>query len=125
MWIIEEEISDEDIPIGTEDNPIKKGDWVFSLNNRDSYNKADWVKKDENISKEYLEDHYYTSDTIENKITEINTDVDSKISKSKMDITLEVEGKYTTKEETTKAVNDFDKKIGELTESVETNKNTI
>ena len=125
MWIIEEEISDEDITIGTEDNPIKKGDWVFSLNNRDFYNKADWVKKDENISKEYLENHYYTSDTIENKITEINADVDSKISKSKMDIILEVEGTYTTKEETTKAVNDFDKKIGELTETVETNKNTI
>lgn len=46
MWIIENDIADEDIPIGEEDNPIIAGDWVFATQNSNSYNKAHWVKMD-------------------------------------------------------------------------------
>lgn len=125
MWIIEDTISDEDIPIGSEENPIKKGDWVFSLSNSDSYNKEHWVKKDEKVNVEYLESHYYTTEEIEKKLEVVDSNIETNITKSKEDILLEVGSSYTTIETTNKVVKDYGEVVETLTEEIKTNREDI
>lgn len=125
MWIIEETIADEDLPVGTETNPIKKGDWVFALSDSESYDKNHWVKKDEKVDVDYLNNHYYTTETIDQKIEVVNSNITAEIIKSKEEIMLAVESDYTTKETFTTAINDYDKKIDEMTISINTNTENI
>lgn len=125
MWIIEDSLSDADLPTGTDENPIVKGDWVFSTTDSDTFEKTHWVKRDEKVTIEYLEDHYYTTEEIENKVTEIERNTDSKITKAKDEIALSVSETYATKEEHTTAINDFNAQIGTLTETITTQDETI
>lgn len=125
LWIIEDTILDEDLPIGTDENPIAKGDWVFSVADSDIYNKEHWVKKDENIDLEYLEQHYYTTEDIDLTFEEIERNTDSKIEKSKENILLNVSQNYATKEEHTTAINDFDERIGTVNQKVTTQETNI
>lgn len=120
MWIIEDTISEEDLPIGTSENPIAKGDWVFALQDSDSYDKSHWLKKDENIDIKYLEDHYYNAEILDTKFETVEKKVDSKITKSRDEIELQVEQNYTTKEETQIIVNDYDKQIGTINSTLTT-----
>lgn len=125
LWIIEDTLSDEDLPTGTEDNPIAKGDWVFSVANSDTYNKEHWIKRDEDISLSYLEQHYYTIGDIDSSFKELERNTDSKITKAKEEISLNVSQTYTTKEEHTKAINDFDKQIGTINDTITTHETNI
>lgn len=118
LWIIEETISDEDLPEGTEEHPIAKGDWVFSNTDSDTYNKEHWEKRDEDITLSYLEEHYYTTEEIDSTFEEIERNTDSKITKAKEEINLNVSQSYTTKEEHAKAINDFDEQIGTINKSI-------
>lgn len=124
LWIIEETISADDLPEGTREHPIAKGDWVFSITDSDTYNKEHWVKRDEDITISYLEAHYYTTHEIDTTFEEVERNTESKITKAKEEINLNVSQSYTTKEEHKKAINDFDEQIGTisntLTENVET-----
>lgn len=120
MWIIEDTISEEDLPIGTSENPIAKGDWVFALQDSDSYDKSHWLKRDENVDIKYLEDHYYNTETLDTKFETLENNVDSKITKSRDEIELQVEQKYTTKEETKIIVNDYDEQIGTINSTLTT-----
>ena len=61
MWVIESDLADEDLPEGTLDNPIVRGDWVFATQDSNSYDKEHWEKRDTNITKEMLENNYYTT----------------------------------------------------------------
>ena len=125
LWIIEETLSDEDLPIGTEENPIAKGDWVFSTVNSEVYDKTHWVKRDENIDIEYIEEHYYNKGETDVKLEEVERNTDSKITKAKDEITLEVEQTYTSKEEHTTAINDFNTQIGSINETITTQGNNL
>ena len=125
LWIIEETLSDEDLPVGTEENPIAKGDWVFSIANSDTYNKNHWIKRDEDISMSYIKEHYYTTKEIDSSFEEVERNTDSKITKVKDEISLNVAQNYTTKKEHTKAINDFDKQIGTMNETITTHGETI
>lgn len=125
LWIIEDTLSDEDLPTGTEDNPIAKGDWVFSVADSDTYNKEHWIKRDEDISLSYLEQHYYTIGDIDYSFKELERNTDSKITKAKEEINLNVSQTYTTKEEHTKAINDFDKQIGTINDTITTHETNI
>ena len=125
LWIIEDTLSDEDLPTGTEDNPIAKGDWVFSVADSDTYNKEHWIKRDEDISLSYLEQHYYTIGDIDSSFKELERNTDSKITKAKEEISLNVSQTYTTKEEHTKAINDFDKQIGTINDTITTHETNI
>ena len=125
LWIIEETISDEDLPVGTEENPITRGDWVFSTVNSEIYNKAHWVKRDENIDIEYIEEHYYNKGQTDTKFEEVERNTDSKITKAKDEIKLEVEQTYTSKEEHTTAINDFNTQIGSINETITTQGNNL
>lgn len=118
MWIIEDSVLSEELPDG-----VKHGDWVFALQNSDNYDKTHWVKKDENINIEYLEKNYYQITEIDNKFTEIDRDIDSKITQAKDDISLSVSQLYTTKEETTSIINrvsNVEEDIGTITETTTT-----
>ena len=125
MWIIEDTISDEDLPIGTQDNPIAKGDWVFSTSDSSSYNKNHWVKRDTDVTVEYIKAHYYTTSEIETKITEINRNTDSKITQAKNEINLSVSQNYATKTELSQTISDFDEEIGTISETIDTQNETI
>lgn len=125
LWIIEKELMDIDLPLGTTKNPIIKGDWVFCIKNNLIFDKNDWIKKDEDISKEFLEQHYYTSEVISEKFNVVNNTIDSKITKSKEEISLKVSQDYTTKIETNTAINDFGKRVDTVTTTVEKNTNTL
>ena len=125
LWIIEDTLSDEDLPTGTEENPIAKGDWVFSVADSDTYNKEHWIKRDEDISLSYLEQHYYTIGDIDSSFKELERNTDSKITKAKEEISLNVSQTYTTKEEHTKAINDFDKQIGTINDTITTHETNI
>ena len=125
MWIIEDTISDSDIPVGTQENPIVKGDWVFSTTDSDSYNKNHWVKRDTNITLDYIQAHYYTTSEIESKITTINSSVDSKITQAKNEINASVAQDYTTKTEFNQKVLDYDEEIGEINTTVVDHTETI
>lgn len=125
LWIIEDTILDEDLPTGTYENPIAKGDWVFSIADSDIYNKEHWVKKDENIDLKYLEQHYYTMGDINSSFEELERNTDSKIEKSKENILLNVSQNYATKEEHTTAINDFDEKIGIVNQTITTHETNI
>lgn len=125
LWIIEEWILDEDLPIGTDENPIARGDWVFSVANSDTYNKEHWVKRDEDISMTYIKQHYYTIGEIDSSFEEIERNTDSKITKAKDEISLSVEQTYTTKEEHKATIYDFDEKIGTINQTITEHKETI
>ena len=125
LWIIEESISDNDLPIGIDENPIAKGDWVFSIADSDVYNKEHWVKRDEDVSLSYLEQHYYTIGDINTSFEEIERNTDSKITKAKDEINLNVSQTYTTKTEHTAAVNDFNEQIGTVNQTITEHKETI
>lgn len=88
MWIIEDDITDSDLPEGTEDNPIVAGDWVFATQDSNSYNKAHWVKMDtysvdiNAVAEQAASDNditnqrfsnYVTNDTYGQAITRITT----------------------------------------------------
>ena len=125
LWIIEDTISVEDIPTGTQDNPIAKGDWVFSTTDSESYNKNHWVKRDTDVSLEYLQAHYYTTSEVEEKVTESERYTDSEITKAKNEINLSVSQNYTTKIDFSKAVSDLTGEINTITESIDTQSETI
>ena len=125
LWIIEDTLSDEDLPTGTEDNPIAKGDWVFSVADSDTYNKEHWIKRDEDISLSYLEQHYYTIGDIDSSFEELERNTDSKITKAKEEISLNVSQKYTTIEEHNAAINDFDEQIGAINDTITTHETNI
>ena len=125
MWIIEETISNDDIPTGTNENPVVKGDWVFCISDNDHYDKNDWVKKDDKVNVQYLEKHYYSSEIINKKFEVINSEVETAISKNKEDILLEVNTKYTTKESFDKVISDYDKEIETIHNEAETTTNTV
>lgn len=118
MWIIEEELSDDDLPVGSEDNPIVRGDWVFSTTNSEIFDKLHWVKRDEKVDIEYIEEHYYNKGETDVKFEEVERNTDSKITKAKDEIVLNVSEQYTTKEEHTTAIKDFDTQIGTITETI-------
>lgn len=124
LWIIEDTISEDDIPI-SETNPIKKGDWVFAIQDSEIYDKSHWVKRDESIDVDYLEDHYYTISDIDTKNNLIKEDYDSKIKKSKEDIYLEVSKSYVKETTYSKQISDYDKKIGTIENTVATTVNDI
>ena len=124
LWIIESSLSDDDLPVGTEENPIAKGDWVFATQDSTIYNKSHWVKRDEDVSMEYLENHYYTKTEADRKYT-TTSDVTSAIKKAKDEIELEVSQTYTTKEDTESIINDYDEQIGTITDTVETHGSQI
>lgn len=117
MWIIEDDISDDDIPTSI-DNPIKKGDWVFATQDSEIYDKSHWIKRDESIDIDYLKEHYYTTEEIDEKNKVISENFDSKIDKSKDDILLSVERDFVKEATYTKAINDFDTKIGTIENTV-------
>lgn len=125
MWIIEETISDEDMPTGTKENPVVKGDWVFCISDNDHYDKNDWVKKDDKVNVQYLETHYYSSEIINEKFEVINSEVETAISKNKEDILLEVNTNYTTRESFDEVISDYDKEIETIHNEVETTTNTV
>ena len=117
MWIIEDDISDNDIPTSI-DNPIKRGDWVFATQDSEIYDKSHWIKRDESIDIDYLKEHYYTTEEIDEKNKVISENFDSKIDKSKDDILLSVERDFVKEATYTKAINDFDTKIGTIENTV-------
>ena len=125
LWIIEEEISDEELPIGTEENPITRGDWFFSTADSEMFDKTHWVKRDENIDIEYIEEHYYNKGDTDVKFEEVERNTDSKITKAKDEITLQVEQTYTSKEEHTTAINDFNTQIGSMNETITTQSESL
>lgn len=124
LWIIEDTISEDDIPV-SETNPIKKGDWVFAIQDSETYDKSHWIKRDESIDVDYLKDHYYTISDIDTKNNLIKEDYDSKIKKSKEDIYLEVSKSYVKETTYSKQISDYDKKIGTIEDKVETTINDI
>lgn len=117
MWIIEDDISDNDIPTSI-DNPIKRGDWVFATQDSEIYDKSHWIKRDESIDIDYLKEHYYTTEEIDEKNKVISENFDSKIDKSKDDILLSVERDFVKETTYTKVINDFDTKIGTIENTV-------
>ena len=125
MWIIEDEILDDDLPVGTEENPIIKGDWVFSTTDSEIFDKSHWVKRDEKVDVEYIEEHYYNKGETNVKFEEVERNTDSKITKAKDEIVLNVSEQYTTKEEHTTVINDFNTQIGTITETITTQGETI
>lgn len=124
LWIIEDSISDNDLPIGESDNPIAKGDWVFAIQDSDSYNKEHWVKRDMDVSLDYLQTHYYTKETIDETYS-TKTEVSSDIKKAKDEIELNVKNEYSTKKEITEIVKDYDEKIGAINTTIETQGTTL
>ena len=79
MWIIEDYLPDADLPEGTIDNPIVRGDWVFATQDGDSYDKDDWEKRDTDIKKEDLENNYYTAGQVD---TAVNRKLENYVSVS-------------------------------------------
>ena len=125
LWIIEETLSDDDLPIGTDENPIAKGDWVFSIADSDVYNKSHWVKRDEDVPLSYLKQHYYTITEIDSSLEVIERNTESKITKASEEISLNVSQTYTTKEEHVSAINDFDEQIGTINRTITEHKETL
>ncbi len=113
LWIIEDTISDDDLPSGETENPVAKGDWVFATQDSDVYNKNHWIKRDTDVSIEYIENHYYTKEKVDETFS-TKSDVQSEIKKAKDEIELSVEQNYSTKKEITEIVNDYDEKIGTI-----------
>lgn len=113
LWIIEDTISDDDLPSGETENPVAKGDWVFATQDSDVYNKNHWIKRDTDVSIEYIENHYYTKEKVDETFS-TKSDVQSEIKKAKDEVELSVEQNYSTKKEITEIVNDYDKKIGTI-----------
>lgn len=113
LWIIENTISDDDLPSGETENPVAKGDWVFATQDSDVYNKNHWIKRDTDVSIEYIENHYYTKEKVDETFS-TKSDVQSEIKKAKDEVELSVEQNYSTKKEITEIVNDYDKKIGTI-----------
>lgn len=124
MWIIEDDISDDDIPTST-DNPIKRGDWVFATQDSEIYDKSHWIKRDESINIEYLKDNYYSIEEIDSKSKILEENFNSKIDKSNQDILLEVEREYTKEDTFSRIINNYDQKIGEIQEKVTKHSNDI
>lgn len=118
LWIIEADISDDDLPTGEIENPVAKGDWVFAIQDSDVYNKNHWIKRDTDVSIEYIENHYYTKEKIDETFSTQN-DVQSNIKKAKDEIELSVEQNYSTKKEITEIVNDYDEKIGTINTTID------
>jgi len=120
LWVIEDTVLDEDLPIGTTENPIARGDWVFSITDSNVYNKEHWIKRDEKVDITYLETHYYNTEVLDTKFTVLESNVDSKITKAKDEIELQVNQNYTTKKETETIVYDYDEKIGKINNTLTT-----
>lgn len=118
LWIVEDTISDDDLPPGETENPVSKGDWVFATQDSDVYNKNHWIKRDTDVSIEYIENHYYTKEKVDETFS-TKSDVQSKITKAKDEIELSVEQNYSTKKEITEIVNDYDKKIGTINTTID------
>lgn len=125
LWIIEDTISDSDIPIGTQENPIAKGDWVLATTDSTTYNKAHWVKRDTDVTLAYLQNHYYTTTEVESQLDILDQSVDSRISTAKDEINLSVSENYTSLETFNQQVLDYDAVIGEITETVESHSDSI
>lgn len=127
MWIIESTLSDEDLPVDNE-NPIARGDWVFSISDSDTYDKSHWKKYDENVKITYLENYYYKKEVIDTTIEELERNVESEITKAKDAVLISVEQTYTTKETTTELetrVGDTETKVTEIETSTITNTEDI
>ena len=120
LWIIEDTLADEDLPAN-----VEKGDWVFATTNSTTYNKAHWVKRDEDVSLDYLQNHYYTTTEVEAQITASERYTDSEITKAKNEISLNVSQTYTTKTEFNQKVLDYDEEIGEISSIVESHTDSI
>lgn len=118
LWIIEDTISDDDLPPGETENPVAKGDWVFATQDSDVYNKNHWIKRDTDVSIEYIENHYYTKEKVDETFS-TKSDVQSKITKAKDEIELSVKQNYSTKKEITEIVNDYDEKIGTINTTID------
>lgn len=118
LWIIEDTISDDDLPPGETENPVAKGDWVFATQDSDVYNKNHWIKQDTDVSIEYIENHYYTKEKVDETFS-TKSDVQSKITKAKDEIELSVKQNYSTKKEITEIVNDYDEKIGTINTTID------
>ena len=117
LWIVEDTISDDDLPTGETENPVAKGDWVFATQDSDVYNKNHWIKRDTDVSIEYIENHYYTKEKVDETFS-TKSDVQSKITKAKDEIELSVKQSYSTKKEITEIVNDYDEKIGTINTTI-------
>ena len=113
LWIVEDTISDDDLPPGETENPVAKGDWVFATQDSDVYNKNHWIKRDTDVSIEYIENHYYTKEKVDETFS-TKSDVQSEIKKANDEIELSVKQNYSTKKEITEIVNDYDEKIGTI-----------
>lgn len=120
LWIIEDTLADADLPSG-----VQQGDWVFATQDSTTYNKAHWLKRDENVSLEYLQNHYYTTTEVETKVTQVNAYTDSQITQAKNEINLNVSQNYTTLTQFNQKVLDYDTEIGEINSSIEVNSDSI
>lgn len=89
MWIVEDTISDDDLPTGEIENPVAKGDWVFAIQDSDVYNKNHWIKRDTDVSIEYIENNYYTKEKVDETFS-TKSNVQSEITKAKDEIELSV-----------------------------------
>lgn len=124
LWIIETTIDDEDLPV-SEENPIKIGDWVISTEDSEVYNKEHWIKKNNSVDIDYLNEHYYTVNEIDEKTEILEENYKSDILKSENDILLSVGSNYVKKDTYEQGINDFDKKVGTIETTVKEQKESL
>lgn len=109
LWIIENSISDDDLPVSSE-NPVKKGDWVVAIQDSDTYDKSHWIKKNNSVDVEYLNDNYYTIGDIDKKTQILEEKYASDIIKSKDDILLTVGKEYVKENTFSQSIMNYEKK---------------
>lgn len=124
LWIIENSISDDDLPVSSE-NPVKKGDWVVAIQDSDTYDKSHWIKKNNSVDVEYLNDNYYTIGDIDKKTQILEEKYASDIIKSKDDILLTVGKEYVKENTFSQSIMNYEKKIGTIETELKTHEEYI
>lgn len=106
---------------------LEIGDYVEAINNSDSFNVSDWIKKDDEISLKSIETYYYTTTEINKLVEIIDETMKSEIQKSDNSIRAYVSESYTTKQtaiDLTKKIDangdEIEKIYGENTTSIPT-----
>ena len=123
LWIIEEDIEEENIPDG-----CTFKDWVVAIESSISYDKSHWIKRSNNVDLDYLEKNYYSSEVVEEKLTETISATEKKITESNDSLRIDISKEYQTIEESKKIVekvNSTDEKVGTIEETVITNTEDI
>lgn len=124
LWIIENSISDDDLPVSSE-NPVKKGDWVVAIQDSNTYDKSHWIKKNNSVDVEYLNDNYYTIGDIDKKTQILEEKYASDIIKSKDDILLTVGKEYVKENTFSQSIMNYEKKIGTIETELKTHEEYI